>query len=498
MDTRIIKKNVQKKFTNNRYQGSPITEDITNGFFTVDQKWTVTQWNKASEKLSGFDAKDILGKNLWKKFPEATALKFYKACHQAFLQDIPIHFEQYWALTETWFDIIAYHLDNTLSVSFKRIAHNYYPETPEQPQQQHSKLANLYRFITEVTNDALWEWDLVTKQIFWIDGGHKRAFGYEIENSIVPQNFWESRLHPDDKVRVLVKLNKIISERSGSLWEDEYRFKKVDSGYAYVHDRGHIIYEKGKASRMIGATQDITSRKLTEIELTQERLTRHIEITDAVRTAQERERTDIGRELHDNVNQILSAAKLYIGMAKNEKVNNKKYLEKSSVYLLNGIEEIRRICKMLVPLGMYHIGLADSIKNIINDLEQIQPVQIEFDDNGIDLKDMDQKLKITIFRIVQEQLNNIIRHSEATSARIDLSGQQNEIILTISDNGKGCDILKVKKGVGIINIKSRVEFYNGSVLIISEPGGGFTLKVVLPFITAEKTEPGILSGAGFD
>jgi PAS domain S-box-containing protein len=482
MDTKNISstKNVEKTFNASSYQDSPITEAITNGFFTVDQKWMVTQWNKASEKLSGFDAKDIIGKNLWKKFPGTTSLNFYKVCHQAFLQDIPIHFEQYWAQTETWFDIIAYHSSNTLSISFKSIVHNDQPKTPEQ---QLIKLANLYRFITEVTNDALWEWDLVAKEIFWIDGGHKRAFGYDIENSIVPQSFWESRLHPGDKDRVLGKLNKIISEGSGPSWEDEYRFKKADSGYAYVHDRGHIIYEAGRVSRMVGATQDITTRKLIEIELMQERLMKHREITDAVRTAQETERSDIGKELHDNVNQILSAAKLYIGIAKNDKDNKKKHLEKSSGYLLNGIEEIRRICKMLVPLGISHIGLAESIKNVLNDLAETQPVQIEFDDNGTDLREIDHKLKLTIFRIVQEQLNNIVKHSKATHATVNLSRQQNEIILLISDDGKGCNMKKVKKGVGIINIKSRAEFYNGNVVIISEPGCGFILKVVLPCIS---------------
>jgi PAS domain S-box-containing protein len=494
MGSKIISntKNFQKNFKTDNYLVSPITKAITNGFFTVDQKWKVTQWNKASEKLSGVEAKDILGKNLWKSFPDAVLLNFYKVCHQAFQQDIPIHFEQYWALTKTWFDIIAYHSNNCLSVSFKKVVKNEYPKPPEYVDQRLIKLTNLYRFITEITNDALWEWDLAAREIFWIDGGHKRAFGYEIESSLVPQSFWETRIHPDDRTRVLNKLNKIISEGSCPLWEDEYRFKKADSGFAYVHDRGHIVYEKGKASRMIGATQDITSRKIAESELMRERLMKHREITDAVRTAQERERADIGKELHDNVNQILSAAKLYIGIAKNEKDNRRKFLEKSSLYLLNGIEEIRRICKMLVPLGMYHIGLVEGIKNIINDLQEVHPVQIEFDDNDIDLKDIDQKLKLTIFRIVQEQLNNIIKHSKATIATINLSRKENEIILLISDNGIGCNKSKINDGVGIINIKSRVEFYFGTVIIISEPGIGFILKVVLPFISMNQNKGEIL------
>jgi PAS domain S-box-containing protein len=485
MDSMIISKEKlhQAKSRIHNYQVSPITEIIMNGFFTVNQKWIVTHWNKASEDLSGLGAKDILGKNLWKQFPEAISSNFFTACHKAFREEKPLHFEQYCARRKTWFDLIAYHINNSLSISFKRIVHNEQLSANLYVDQQLGKLTNFYRLVTEVTNDALWEWDLIEGEIYWIDGGHKRAFGYEIENSLVPQCFWESRLHPDDKSRVISKLKRIMNQPARSIWEDEYRFKKADSNYAYVHDRGHIIYEKGKATRMIGATQDITSRKITEIELMQQKLIKYREITDAVRTAQERERSEIGKELHENVNQILSAARLYIGIAKTEKTNKNKYLEKSSTFLLNGIEEIRRICKILAPIGIYHIGLVESINDLINNLKEEKSLQIKFDDAGIDLKDLDLKLKLTIFRIVQEQLNNIVKHSKATKAIIHLSREQNEIILSISDNGRGCNILKAKEGVGIININSRADFYHGSVVVNSEQGGGFVLKVVLPFNT---------------
>ena len=195
--------------------------------------------------------------------------------------------------------------------------------------------------MTEVTNDCLWEWDLQTKEIFWIDGGHKRVFGYQIENALIPQSFWESRLHPDDKVRILTRLNKIITEGSDCVWEDEYRFQKANGDYAYVHDRGHIIYDDDKkASRMIGATQDITVRKSAE------------EVTHAVLTAQENERSEILKVLHDNLNQILDAAKMYIEMAKSDEENREMCLQKSSGFIVDAIEVIRRISKTLSPPGI--------------------------------------------------------------------------------------------------------------------------------------------------
>ena len=118
----------RKRRSNKGYQGKPITEIITNGFFTVDRKWTVKYWNKAAEKLLGVQADDIVGKNLWSEFAGILPLDFYAVYHKAFLQDIPVHFEEYWGEMGAWFNVITYHCDDTLSVSFKSSNHPVHPD----------------------------------------------------------------------------------------------------------------------------------------------------------------------------------------------------------------------------------------------------------------------------------------------------------------------------------------------------------------------------------
>jgi len=467
----------------NRYHGKPITEIITNGFFTVDQRWTVQYWNKAAEALLGVSAGDIIGKNLWEEFAGALPIDFYAVYHNAFIQDIPAHFEEYWGKMGAWFDVITYHCDDTLSVSFRSRNH---PAHSGRLQQRFKMLNELYKFVTEITNDCLWEWDLRTRELFWIDGGHKRVFGYQIVNALIPQSFWENHLHPDDKVRILNRLKDILSAGSDRTWEDEYRFQRADGGYAFVHDRAHIIYDvDGVACRMVGATQDITVRKSAELkllesekQLVRERLTRQQAMIHAALVAQENERSEIGKELHDNLNQVLGAAKLYIEMAKTDDENREMCLEKSSGFIVNVIEEIRKISKTLSTPGMI-MGLAESIKILIDDLITVDALKIEFQEEGINEEDLDDKLQLTIFRIVQEQLNNILKHANATRAAINLTKQGNDIVLLISDNGDGCNILKEGRGVGILNIRSRAELYHGIVTTVSNPGEGYALKVVL-------------------
>ena len=235
-----------------------------NGFFTMDRQWTVQYWNKAAEKLLGVKAQDIVGKNLWEKFAGIIPVEFYNVYPKAFLLDVPFHFEEYWGEMGTWFDVIVYHCDDTLSVSFKS-CNQFSSENVEERLKTENEL---YWFITEVSNDSMWEWNMRTNEIFWIDGGHKKNFGYDIENAFIPRNFWESRIHPDDKENVLARLAAVIATGADDDWTEDYRFQRVDGTYAYVRDRGFIIYDEHTgASRMIGTTLDVTAEKLNGIKL---------------------------------------------------------------------------------------------------------------------------------------------------------------------------------------------------------------------------------------
>ncbi len=471
-----------------------ISETIMNGFFTVDHKWTVKYWNKAAEKLLGVLAKDIVNKNIWQEFAEIMPINFYAYYDKAFLHNNPIQFQEYWGEMGAWFDVVAFHCNDTLSVSFKSssLIMPLDPISPQHPGQQLKIINKLYRIVTEVTNDCLYEWDLHAKEIFWIDGGHKRAFGYQIENMLIPQSFWESRIFPGDRDRVVNRLNKIIAEASLRIWEEEYWFQQANGKYAYVHERGHIIYDRNrKACRMIGATQDVTHKVLVESKLARERATKQREITEAVLTAQEKERTEIGKEMHENLNQVLAIAKMYIQMAMKSLDNREIYLNTSLDSISHVINEIRRISKNLAIPGIHIIGLFDNIRNLLKDMNTIHSIRIKFYATGISEEEINEKLQLNIFRIVQEQLNNIIKHSKATSGRITISKLENTIMLIVEDNGKGCNISEVKNGVGLINIKSRAELYQGGIKIVSQPGKGYQLNVLFSLKQALRMEESV-------
>jgi signal transduction histidine kinase len=171
---------------------------------------------------------------------------------------------------------------------------------------------------------------------------------------------------------------------------------------------------------------------------------------------------------------------MYIQLAQKNKSKRKTLLEKSTGYITDVMQEVRRISKNLEPQGLENLGLSDKIKILLDDFQVTNPLNIDFVADGINLKEIDQKLQINILRIIQEQLNNILKHAKASHIDINMSGGKSGIVLLISDNGMGCDVSQKSNGLGIRNIMSRVELFNGHVTIISKPGKGYSLSIVFP------------------
>ena len=162
--------------------------------------------------------------------------------------------------------------------------------------------------------------------------------------------------------------------------------------------------------------------RMRNLRESEDRLLRQKQITEAVILAQEKERTEIGKELHDNVNQILGAGNLYINTAMTDEEMRQELLERSTQLVSNAINEIRKISKSLITPGLREIGLIESIGDVMDDLKLAKnKMVIDLDLQNISEEQIEDRRKLTLFRIVQEQLNNIVKHAEATRVLIRLS-----------------------------------------------------------------------------
>lgn len=238
-----------------------------------------------------------------------------------------------------------------------------------------------------------------------------------------------------------------------------------------------IYDEAGKLKQYFSVHTDITEKKQLEMRLLDERLLRQKEISEAVIVAQESERSEIGRELHDNITQLLGAARLYIQTAQKNEKDRESLLNSSSAYTLTAIEEIRKLSKTLITPSIKDIGLVDSTRDLIDTLNLVQEVKVDLVVKNFNEEELNEKFKLNIYRIVQEQLNNTIKHAQATTITISYIQTADKLLFEIADDGIGFDMTKPRKGIGLANIISRSELYKGNVILNSTPGNGCKLSI---------------------
>lgn len=222
---------------------------------------------------------------------------------------------------------------------------------------------------------------------------------------------------------------------------------------------------------------DITERKELEKSLLEEKVKRQQEITDAVITTQEKERTFLGEELHDNINQILATSMLYMDLAINSDTVRKDIMIDSRNYLFIAVEEIRKLSKSLLPPSLGDTSLREVLDELVSNVQQVNKISFNIDWAVIDESLLDEKQSLAIFRIVQEQLNNIFKYARASMVTISLEQKEGALVLKIRDDGVGFDTSVKRKGIGLKNIISRSQLVNGVVQILSNPGEGCELSV---------------------
>lgn len=237
----------------------------------------------------------------------------------------------------------------------------------------------------------------------------------------------------------------------------------------------HQMNYKGQDSYLVLAN-DITEKIRLQNQLIEEKLHRHQEVIKATIEATEKEREGIGRELHDNVTQILTTAKLCLSCI-SVADSSRDMMERSSNTITAAIEEIRSLSRSMIQSFHREIGLKLSIDDLVESVSMSNKFKIKLDFYLPDEQLLDDKLKMTMFRILQEQLNNIIKHADASEIKISISKNSELLNLVIADNGKGFNITEKRKGIGITNITNRAELFNGQVNIDSSPGKGCRMEV---------------------
>lgn len=342
-----------------------------------------------------------------------------------------------------------------------------------------------YDLLARATSDTTWDWDIVRNSVVY-NSGLRNTFGYDLREVADAQRWIEGTIHPEDLVRVRDAFHEICEARISHL-QIEYRFRCADGRYKFIYNRCYLMYDGAhRPVRMIGAMQDVTQAREEEKRMAK-----------AILDAQEKERLHLGEELHDNINQILAFARLALETVdeyfpneprlsalgeedRRDLIRVRELIGESVEGIGLAINEIRKLSHHLAPAAISDARLKDVLADLLHraNVQNRYVIEFRFDDKVDCIAD--DNLIINLFRIAQEQLKNIVKHAEARRIIMDVAAHEEGIRLSIHDDGRGFDPRMAIKGIGLNNIKKRIESLSGKFILNSAPGKGCTITADFP------------------
>jgi PAS domain S-box-containing protein len=290
---------------------------------------------------------------------------------------------------------------------------------------------------------------------------------------------WAGGLHPEDASRSLQTYTEAFDRKES--FEMQYRLRRHDGEYRWVLDKGVPRFDPdGTFAGYIGSCIDITDRKLAEESLAT--------IGRRLIEAHEEERTWIGRELHDDINQRLALLAVEL-----DRWNQNPSVERISEEVRRAQERITQISKDVQGLShrlhsskLEYLGLATAASSFCRELSDQTKVEIQFNHSGIP-RTLSKELSLCLFRVLQEALQNAVKYSGVRSFTVDLHGTAESIELTVSDMGTGFEEHDAftRHGLGLISMRERLQLVHGELSVKSKPGAGTTIRARAPVKAVE-------------
>jgi two-component system sensor histidine kinase UhpB len=333
-----------------------------------------------------------------------------------------------------------------------------------------------------------WEWDIVADGVT-CSNEVRRIYGFEREDPSPPERAFSEAVHPDDRARRSAAVDAAL--KGGPPYNVEFHIIRPDKSVRFVHSRGRLIHdEAGKPVRMLGMTQDITERKRAAKELEEANHRLRI-LSRRLFEVQEEERRHLARELHDEIGQALTAAKINLqSITGNGGSATVARLQETTAILDRLLGQVRKISLDLRPSMLDDLGLVPALRSLLDQQGRRASVAVRFSAENIPEK-LDPEIQTTCFRIAQEAITNTLRHAHATHVDVDLRRENGKLRLLIRDNGIGFDVESAQAqtvGLGLIGVRERAALVGGRAKIISSPNKGTTIEVSAPLTRSERQD----------
>src|SRR6476660_2572937 len=290
-------------------------------------------------------------------------------------------------------------------------------------------------------------------------------------------NGWVENVHPEDLKGCMDAYTQAFDRRES--FQMEYRLRRHDGQYRWLSDIGVPRFNPDHSfAGYIGSCTDVTEHKLAEESLA--------DMGRKLIEAHEEERTWIARELHDDVNQRMALLAVELDRWNQQlppsAVELHDHIHHAIQRLSNIATDIQALSHRLHSSKLEYLGLVVAAKSFCKELSEQQKVEIDFNHTAVP-RSVPKEISLCLFRVLQETLQNAVKHSGVRHFKVELCGTEGEIQLTVSDLGVGFDPQDAlhRRGLGLISMRERMQVIGGEISINSHPGSGTTIHARVPF-----------------
>ncbi|MGV3503906.1 MAG: CheR family methyltransferase [Adhaeribacter sp.] len=440
----------------------------------TDFTWTMV--NSQAQKLLNRPEKELLGKSLRQECPVLVEGDMFGNYVQVVETGEPLQTEQQlsWQGQDYWLQVVAVRLNEGLVLTLQDIKdRKQHEQELIEKREELRDYADRQRMLLEAFPHITWTYQPQTEGVSF----NQKYFDYTGQTP--GQVAWEQIVHPEDKRKNGQALTQALASQETAT--SEVRLRRQDGAF-----RWHLVRmvpfhsENNQLNMWVGTATDIQDTKEAEAATIKLRLRQQKELLTAVLKTQEAERVRISEALHNSLGQILYATRLHLEEARAGQGLSAASHDKILDLLNQAIATTRNIAFELSPSILKDFGLKTAVQELIRRI-QGNSIHFDYDINGLDERP-DLIVELSVYRIIEELINNILKHSKATQAFIKLSrNSQNQLVLQVKDNGKGFDYRKLEKqkALGLNNIRNHTDLLEGSMEVASKPGQGTQITITI-------------------
>ena len=323
-----------------------------------------------------------------------------------------------------------------------------------------------------------YEWDVTTGVVVRSEE-HVKVLGLKEPLRALQQQFVD-QIHPDDRTKFLAAIAGLTPENPTG--EVTYRTLASHGTLVWLKSNGRGFFDtEGRLLRVIGMVADINDLKRAEDALS--------EMTRKLIESQEQERARIGRELHDDINQRLAMLSLQLERLPETPSAIQSRTQELRKELRQISDDVQALSHDLHSSKMDYLGFVAGIKSWCKEFGERQKLEIDFESKVS--SSLPRELGVNLFRVLQEGLQNVVKHSGARRVDVRLLEVSGEIHLDIRDSGRGFNVDGALrgKGLGLTSMRERVRLVNGTIAFDSKPMGGTTIHIRVPLVTDADSRP---------